>query len=112
MHGGSIPSTAPLSPTAPDSLDDVDDFELIGDDLDSLLDSSPIGQDETEVPVVFFCWPSRPDQSSSFFTDRRTKRPLKPYDALEGQIEQMDLASGLLKKINIAFFVLDFFSHF
>lgn len=53
MHRGSIPSTAPLSPPAPDSLDAVDDFELIGDDLDSLLDSAPNGQDETEVPLSF-----------------------------------------------------------
>lgn len=54
MHRGSIPSTAPFSPTAPDSPDAVDDFELIGDDLDSLLDSVPNGQDDTEVPVSFF----------------------------------------------------------
>lgn len=53
MPWGTIPLTAPLSPTAPDSLDYLDDFELIGDDLDSLLDSVPNGQDETEVPISF-----------------------------------------------------------
>lgn len=49
-----MPLTAPVSPTAPESLDDLDDFELIGDDLDILLDSVPNGQDETEVPVFCF----------------------------------------------------------
>lgn len=47
-------STAPLSPTAPDALEAVDDFELIGDDLDSLLDSAPNGQDEPEVPISVY----------------------------------------------------------
>lgn len=52
MPRGTIPLTAPLSPTAPDLLDDLDDFELIGDDLDILLDSVLNGQDETEVPIL------------------------------------------------------------
>lgn len=59
-------STAPLSPTAPDALEAVDDFELIGDDLDSLLDSAPNGQDEPEVPisVFFFNAQTRLDQTA------------------------------------------------
>lgn len=54
MHRGSTLHIAPLLSTAPDSLDAVDDFELIDDSLDSLLDSAPNGQDEPEVPVQCF----------------------------------------------------------
>lgn len=51
MLQATIPSTAPLSFTVPDSEDTVDDSELIGDYLDILLDSASNDQEETEVKI-------------------------------------------------------------
>lgn len=65
MLQATIPLTAPLSFTVPDTEDTVDDSELIGDYLDILLDSTSNDQEETEVKIniqAFFPSRTRPER--------------------------------------------------
>lgn len=53
MPQATTPSTVPVSSTVPVLVDTVDDSELMGDDLDSLLDCVPNDQEPPEVKSVF-----------------------------------------------------------
>lgn len=52
MPQATILSTAPVSSTVPDLVDTVEDCELMGDDLDNLLDCFPNDEEPTEVKSV------------------------------------------------------------
>ncbi|KAI4822139.1 hypothetical protein KUCAC02_007701 [Chaenocephalus aceratus] len=59
MPQSSVPSRAPsfrqpAVASFPEMLDNLDDTELMGDDLDSLLDGFPEEQARTELPPAFF----------------------------------------------------------
>lgn len=52
MPQSSVPSTTPVSSTVSDISDPLEDSELMGDDLDSLLDCIPTEQEPAEVKPV------------------------------------------------------------
>lgn len=66
MPQATILSTTPISSTVPDLVDTVEDSELMGDDLDNLLDCFPNDEEPTEVKSVFVLFVLADQYTNSF----------------------------------------------
>lgn len=76
-----IPPTGPVSSPVPDLLDSVDDFRLVGDELDSLLDCVPTVEESAEVKSPLFALAYQ--YPAALYTDNGIKASLVVVDTHE-----------------------------